>query len=611
MNRRRASLPALCAALIQIWIAWLLPVCAAFGQTTPPADSTQKIRVENAMSGEYYESGNTYIQRLKENVRFRQGNTLIYCDSALLDESRNRAVLYGNVVILQGDSLRAFGDSAVYLGNERQAELFGQVVLQRSDQELFTNHLEYDLEKKVATYHNGATLTNGKSQLRSRHGYYFVADNQVYFRGDVVVTDPEYTLRSDTMAFNTTTQRVQFLAPTLITQQESKLYTEGGYYDLRYNNAVFDKNPQYLRDGQRGKASVIRYNGTLREYSLEENAYIDEPTRVVKADTIRYFSETDQGVLVGNAYYRDSTQEAAGDRIVYDGKNKRFQLTGRGLVSDPPNIIEADSLDFNDLAGNGLALGNVIWRDTAAKTELRSARVDYNKLTEFIQAFGGFGASTRPLLKSVVDADTLYMSADTLTSFRPDTSSDNRILLGYRDVRIFKSDLQARCDSLSYSTQDSVFRLYRLDTLPIVWSDTSQFTADTILIGLRDNKIDRIWLIQDAFILNSADEVLFNQIKGRNCTAYFQDNQLRETHVEGNAQALYYAQNENREYVGLNETFCAEMRLYFTNNQVDGIRFYTEPQGKFIPMEKAGSETRRLEGFFWETIRRPRSISDL
>jgi lipopolysaccharide export system protein LptA len=594
----------------------LLAACICLGslahaQQTAPADTTKKIRVETSMTAEYFQLGDTYLQKLKENVRLRQGNTLVYCDTAVLNDAQNKAVLQGDVVFEQGDSLRAFGDSAIYFGNTRQVDLFGHAVLVRGQQELYTEKLHYDLENKIATYHNGATLSNGKSQLSSQHGYYHVAQNQVYFRGDVIVTDPEYTLRSDTMSFNTVTQTVQFLAPTRITQRDSRLYTEGGYYDLKNNNAVFDKNPQYEREQQRGRAEVIRYNGTTKTYQLEGQAHIVEPERLVEADTIIYHADTEQAVLIGHAHYKDSTQDITGAAITYDGRNKRYQLAGRGRVSDPPNIIEANTLDFNDVLGNGLAEGDVIWQDTTAKTILLAARIDYNKQSDFIQAFGGFGNTRRPLLKSLLDNDTLYLSADTLTSFRPDTASDHRLLLAYRDVRIFKSDMQALCDSLSYHGADSIFWLFKIDSLPIVWSDTSQFTADTILIGMKNSKIDRIWLRQNAFMLNSPDEQLFNQIKGRDCTAFFRDNKIQEMLVEGNAQALYYTRNEDDEYVGLNETFCAEMRMFFSGNQVDGIRFYTEPSGKFTPMGKAGAKNRKLEGFFWETSRRPKGVDDL
>lgn len=592
-----------------------------FSQTTPPPvdhspaaarQDTQKLKIETALLVEYFVRGERTIQKLSGNVRMRQENTVVFCDTATLDQ--DFAVLKGGVVIEQGDSVKVFADSAHYRADTRISDLFGDVVLVKGQQELFTQRLRYDMANKIAQYHTGATMTNGQSQLTSTHGYYYVDQNEVYFKGDVLVTDPDFTMRTDTMAFNTETQMVRFVAPTLISQRNGKMYTEGGFYDIENDFAEFDLNPQYEKEGQLGRARKMRYIGTSKEYVLEGDAYIEEENRQTKADVIRYNTENEDITLIGNTFYKDSTREITGAEMHYNSQTKRYMLTGRGRVIDPPNIIEADSLDFIDQLGSGVALGNVIWTDTASDFTILAWRMDYNKSTEYLNAFGGAGAagaSGRPLMKSLIDRDTLYLAADTLTSFKPDTATDERLLLAHLDVRIFKSDMQAVCDSMSFSSADSIFRFFKLKNLPLIWSDTSQFSADTIRMLLKDKKLDRIWLRQNALVINSEDEKLFNQIKGRNNTAIFRDNEVREMLVEGNAQAVYYALDDRRAYIGVNETECSEMRLFFGDNKVTGIKFYQQPAGKFIPMKKAGKDSKKLEGFFWEKERRPGRVGDL
>lgn len=584
----------------------------------PPAtvtQDTQKLKIETAAVIEYFLKNGREIQKLSGIVRLRQENTLIYCDTATMD--KDFAVLRGKVVIAQGDSVRAFADSAHYNAATKISDLFGNVVLVNGTQQLFTDRLRYDLGNKIATYTTGATMTNGKSQVVSRRGHYFVAQKEVYLKGDVVVTDPEFTIRTDTMTYNTEAQLVRFVAPTLISQRGSKIYTESGFYDMNLDFAEFDKNPQYEKDGQIGRANKMRYQGgELKEYTLEGEAHIEDPKKgeIADADVIRYNAENEKTMLRGNAHFRDSTRDIQGEEIRYDSRNKTYQLAGRGRVSDPPNIIEADSLDFNDVLGNGLALGSVVWQDTASDYTVLSWRMDYNKKSQYLNAFGGFGekgASGRPMMKSLVDRDTLFMSADTLTSFKPDSASDVRQLYAHRDVRIFKSDLQASCDSLTFSSADSIFWFYKIKNLPVIWSDTSQFSGDTIKMLLKNKKLDRLWLRQNALVINSDDGLLFNQIKGRNTTAFFREDQVREMLVEGNAQAVYYALDDNRAYIGLNETACSEMRLYFGDNKVESIKFYQQPSGKFIPMKKAGKDPKKLEGFFWDKTRRPRGVEDL
>lgn len=594
--------------LISSWLAAQAPLAPVV------QDSSQKLKIETAMVVEYFVKGQRTLQKLSGNVRMRQENTLVYCDTAILDQEN--AVLKGNVSMEQADSVKVFADSALYNTDTKISHLFGNVVLVNGVQELFTNRLKYDLGNKIATYHTGATMTNGKSQLTSTHGYYYVNEKQIYFKGNVLGTDPDFTMRTDTMVFNTETQTVRFVAPTLISQQKSKIYTESGFYDIENDFAEFDLNPQYEKEQQRGRARKMRYFGTSKEYMLEGDAYIDDPQKgqTTQADVIRYNTDTEKTTLKGNAHFRDSTRDIRGEEIHVDSRNKAYQIAGRGRVIDPPNIIEADSLDFNDNLGAGLALGGVIWIDTASEFTILAHRMDYNKQTEFLNAFGSSGAqgaAGRPLMKSLIERDTLYMSADTLTSYKPDTASDIRLLLAHRDVRIFKSDMQAVCDSLSFSTADSIFRFYKIRDLPVIWSDTSQFSGDTVRMLLKNKKLDRIWLIQNALVINSEDGLMFNQIKGKNTTAFFRDDEVREMLVEGNAQAVYYALDDGRAYIGLNETQCSEMRLYFGNNQVESIKFYTQPSGSFTPMKKAGSGTKKLDGFFWEQVRRPHRIQDL
>lgn len=249
----------------------------ASAKATAGKQDTQKLKIETAAVIEYFLKNGREIQKLSGTVRLRQENTLIYCDTATLD--KDFAVLRGKVVIAQGDSVRAFADSAHYDAVTKISDLFGEVVLVNGKQELFTKRLRYDMGNKIATYTTGAVMTNGKSQVTSRRGHYFVEQKEVYLKGDVVVTDPEFTIRTDTMTFNTEAQLVRFVAPTLISQRGSKIYTESGFYDITNDFAVFDQNPQYEKDGQLGRARKMRYEGHIKEYTLEGDAHIEKPAK--------------------------------------------------------------------------------------------------------------------------------------------------------------------------------------------------------------------------------------------------------------------------------------------------------------------------------------------
>ncbi|MEM1321643.1 MAG: OstA-like protein [Bacteroidota bacterium] len=590
---------------------WLLLAPQGLAQVPPAAvqdTSTQqdtvnnKVIVDHADLGEFIQRDDRQYQKLSSKgrqVELRQGNTFMYCDTAVIEENNVTAV--GNVIIQQGDTLSIFSDSLSYQGNEKIADLFGEVVLVNKDQKLFTSQLRYDMNTRIATYDQGAVLTNDTTQLISKIGYYHMKTNQAYFKDSVVVIDPEMTIRTDSLQFNTKTRITNFVGPTLIKQDSAQIYCESGFYNSAKKEAEFTQNAQYRKGNQEATATVIRYNGAAKEVILEGDARLIEGAKKANADRIRYQEDSEITLLEGNAHFEDGAEVIEAEEIRYDSKNEDLKTSGRSQLSDPPNILIADEIDYDGKLGK--ARGDVIWQDTAENTTIYCDVADYNKETDFLLAVGN-----RPLFVSIINEDSLFMRSDTLIAMRENPEDSARTMLAITDVRIFKSDLQATCDSLSYSIRDSLFQFFKD---PVVWSDSSQFTADSIRMQLANNKIDKIFMREKSFINNTTDEIFFNQVKGKWVTAFFAQDSIRRVLVEGNAESVYYAQDEVDAYLGVNTTICSRMMLYFKKNNVDNILFYTEPKGKFMPMEKARHEELKLEGFRWENKRRPNSPQEL
>lgn len=550
--------------------------------------------------------GKTF-QKLIGNVEMHQDSVFMYCDSALIEDDI-RVLAQGNVIIQQGDSLSVFSDSLNYNGTDRIADLYGDVILVTTEQKLFTTHLTYNLLTKTATYFEGATIINGETQLRSKKGYYYVDRSEAYFKDSVVVVDSLFGLRSDTLLYNTSTNVVTFLGPTVISTDSSRIYCEAGFYDTENNLAEFTENAQYEKDGQRATAEKIRYDGNKKEYTLDGNARFREGERLAVADVIRYEEVQDKTFLQGNARFKDENRDIVANEIVYDGKADTYATRGRSRISDPPQILEADQVDYREKLGFGVAIGNVTWRDTSAELTIVCEEAEYNRETGYLKAIGG--KSGRPLLISLMEGDSLFMTSDTLYSTRTDSAAgdSSRLLLAYQDVRIYKSDLQVICDSMAYSTVDSMFQFYQA---PVIWSDTSQFSADTIFMQMANQTIDKIYLKQNSFIINSPDELYFNQIKGKYITATFREGNLRVMDVQGNAESVYYALDEEDAYIGVNKTVCSDMILYFGSNEIDRIKFLVQPQGDTYPMTQVDHDEIKIKGFNWDTTYRPEDQRDL
>ncbi|MBP7821830.1 MAG: hypothetical protein KA010_02825 [Saprospiraceae bacterium] len=577
------------------------PVQPVLIQKAHEVDSLTKLIVDNANKIEFILLNGAYQDKLSGEVELHQDQTFFYCDTAYKNLNDFRAI--GKIIIQQGDSLNIFSDSLTYDGDERKAVLYSKVVLENGTQQLFTNRLNYDALNKIATYNDKALMSNGQTQLTSKKGYYYVNENTAFFKDSVIVVDPQFSLKTDTLLFNTKEKIAYFLGPVVIAQNGARIYCEEGFYDTQNSIAQFTKNAQYQKNDQKAVADTIRYDGSNKSVVLSGNALFTENDKIAKADTIRYDEANDITYLIGNANYKDNKQEIAGDAISMDNKSKTFTTNGRSRLSDPPQIIEADTLSYNSNTGIGNVKGNVIWNDTLNRVGIRCQYADYDKSKDYVKASGG-----RVLLINEFEKDTLFLTCDTLVSTRISEQDSNKLLLAYRDVRILKSDVQGIADSLSYNSTDSLFRMYKN---PILWSDTSQFVADTILIKMSNNKIGDINLQHNSLIINSVEKNIYNQIRGRDIHALFTDGQLYRMDVEGNAESIYFIQDEKKALIAPHKAECGKMQLDFGNNKITGIHFYSAFKGLLSPLKQTSPLKLRFDNFRWEIDKKPKSLEDL
>jgi len=369
------------------------------------------------------------------------------------------------------------------------------------------------------------------------------------------------------------------------------------------------QNAQVARGTQRAMADTIYYYGKEDRFVLSGKAKFADGTQRAQGKRIEYLEKQNLTTLTGDATFVDGEQRVSGERITYNGETQVFNSSGRIFITEPPFLLNADSLWYDELTGIAQVQGNVLWRDTLSDRTITADRLDYKAEGDYVKAYGG-----RPVFSTLVEGDSLWMSADTLLTFlqapaaqvsvepadtmveqttssrtdsmfmvassvdtatredlRPlpvvdtmsatvasDTSAapvlvdmdSIRVLLAYPDVRIFKSNLQAICDSLAYSGADSTFRLYEG---PIMWSDTSQFIADTVSIQLRNKAIDRVKLQSKSMIVNSPDELFFNQIKGRQVDVDFKAGEVDRMYVRGNAESVYYILDEDLSLIHISE----------------------------------------------------------
>jgi hypothetical protein len=174
------------------------------------------------------------------------------------------------------------------------------------------------------------------------------------------------------------------------------------------------------------------------------------------------------------------------------------------------------------------------------------------------------------------------------------------LMRAYYGCRVFSKDLQAKCDSLSYSFQDSVIRLYNK---PVIWSEEDQLTADSMAVFTKNRQTDRLELYNNAFIISQVDTARYDQIKGRSLTGHFRNNELYKINIKGNGEIVFYLLDADA-IAGVEQSKCANIEIMFNKGKVSEMYERDSPEGYIDP--PLPLTHLRLEGFKWFDDLRPR-----
>ncbi len=196
-------------------------------------------------------------------------------------------------------------------------------------------------------------------------------------------------------------------------------------------------------------------------------------------------------------------------------------------------------------------------------------------------------------------------SIDMARKLEPSDTARIRIIIGHHHFKMFKSDLQAKADSMFYSAADSTMRCY---VNPMMWTEGSQLSGDTIHLQMKHKKMDNMTMWPNAFIVNTEkkDSVHFNQVGGKRMRGFFKDDKLSRMYIEGNAESIYFSRDSVKNTIsGMQRSLSSRIRVDFKDNKVTTLIFYTKPENKYGPLNKFKEDDRVLKGFIWKPKDRP------
>ena len=348
---------------------------------------------------------------------------------------------------------------------------------------------------------------------------------------------------------------------------------------------------------------------------------LDAPDRPAPADSLGGAAPADSlanaadtlTVAQRKALLKEAAKRAKAEEKAAAAKEKKKKLdeiAARRKEKMTARLLEQKEREEARLTARRLkAESKLKARQARATRKGRMIQIDSTALRELDSLIVLNMAEQDSLLNLLVDSlltDTAAMAvpADSIDSLAAPRDSIYRLLKGFRNVKIYRSDFQTVCDSMTAISTDSTIHLY-ID--PVLWNENNQITSDVMDIFTENQQLTRAEFIGSPMMVSQLDTTLYNQVAGKTMTAYFFNNQIYRNDVNGNAQTIYYMQDgEPVEITMMGVIESGEISFFIEDKQVVQITYRGDPVYNFYPMDKIPpTQDIRLKGFKWEGARRP------
>ena len=388
----------------------------------------------------------------------------------------------------------------------------------------------------------------------------------------------------------------------VLIDKETRLYTDAIKYDIKNQVAYYNDRGKIINNEKTLTSIVGIYYVNQSLFHFKDSVKVVNPDYVMTSDTMNYNTETETVFFTGPSEVHGDSLYMYCERGWYETKTKISSIWINAFIDNKKNTLKGDSLFYDDSLGFGQAFRNVVIEDTTNSVFVMGHYVQYNKIPEKI-----FATDSAVFLHVSKD-DSLFIHGDTLRSITIEQDSLSfRLVKSYYNSRIFSKDLQAKCDSLVMSFQDTIVRLYYE---PVMWSEENQLTADSMALFIKNSQPDKLELYRKSFVTSQIDTVRYNQIKGNFLTAYFRDNEIYKIDVNGNGESIYYLL-DGEELIGLNKSKFGTMQIFVENGKVTGTIEDQSPQGVIDPPDPISQNEPRLDGFMWLEELRPTDKNDI
>ena len=604
------------------------------------------------------EEGRTY--RKAVDATFLHNDTYLICDTAYWRVDDNIINAKGNVQLMQEGTVLT-SETLDYYVDDDLAQFRGGVVqlLDKENNTLRTRFLDYNTADSIAVFFQGASMKDKDGQIiESIDGTYNSKAKLFTFSGDVNMFTDSVFIKTTVLDYHTDTERAVFSAPTDFWKDDNMLSAEKGWYDRGSETFFFTGKVHATSQNQETWSDSLYYYRNLNNVLLLGNAQMQDSTHRTSAlaEYIYYEDSLAQVTMRRKAAVAVVTEENEKTDTLYFGADTLIYYTLR-MCDIPESEIRNAQTRLSDILTDPVGEYRKKAAEEAAKKAEEAAKRKEMEERGGAVVPGGDKAPARGLgkglgddefneapmvkpkkeeapadstalkapadsaaMKSPADSTALKAPADsTLTTApadsvaaAPEPPKDTTkvgFAIGLGNVRIFRSDLQVRCDSMRYCDLDSIARFYKD---PIIWNEENrQFFSDSLAVLVKESRADRASLMSEAFVVTQEDSLLYDQIKGAEIIAFFDTTSaLKRFDALGGATTLFYLE-ENGKLATVNKIECKMLSGNFKEGKLDRMHYYDQPKNDAYPVVQFPKEDRYFKGFRWNPELRPTGKEDI
>ncbi len=449
--------------------------------------------------------------------------------------------------------------------------------------------------------------------VKMRHdSAYFFCDSAYYYQKNnsfdayqnvhIIVND-SVEIFSDLLNYDGDRRFAEFHDNVHLRDDSTNLYTEYLTYDRNLHLASYPDSATTVRGDKTLKSHYGYYRDRLKEFSFFENVEVYSPKYQMYTDTLFYNTGIEKMWFEGPTTIINKENILEGKHGYYLVNEDFVYLDKRPYMHNETQQMRADSIFYDRNKGLAQAYNQVDMIDTSYQVIMRG---DYVEMWEN----KGFSFATDSAYAISYDGgDSLYIHGDTLFMYFDKQKEEAEKLIARRNVRFFKSDMQGKCDTLTYLKADSIIQMR---VAPVLWAEDSQLTGVDIDIKLKDHNVD--WVLQkgNAFIISKDSIEGYNQIKGKDITSRFRNGNIHRVNVDGDkAETIYWIRDDDGGLIGIDVSNSATMVIEMEKQSVSIIKSFKEINETMYPEKDLSESNRYLTGFKWHDEARPKDKDDI